>query len=149
MDNIPENNLFEISLSQEGASWLLRLYKVTRWLFVLGIILSLLFVLSLILRYRIYMRYNIPHNWITNVEMKILPIFEGVLMVVTIIQIYYFFTFSRTAKKAIEQQQSDLFNESFKWLLRNTLLASVMFVMHLISVAFSIYALSVTLISRQ
>jgi hypothetical protein len=104
MDNIPENNLFEITLSREGVGWLLRLYKVTRWLLILGIIVSLLLILSLILRYRIYMRYNIPYNWITNVDMNILPIFEGVIMIVTIIQLYYFFTFSRTAQKAIEQQ---------------------------------------------
>lgn len=149
MDNIPENNLFEITLSREGAGWLLRLYKITRWLLILGIIVSLLLVLSLILRYRIYMRYNIPYNWITNVELNILPIFEGVLMVVTIIQLYYFFTFSRTAQKAIEQQQSDLFNESFKWLLRNTLLATVMIAMHFISVGFAVYAQSMTLINRQ
>ena len=145
MDNIPENNLFEITLSQEGAGWLLRLYNITRWLFIMGIVMSFLSVLSMILRHRFYMAYNIPQHWI---DLSIRPIFEGVLLTVTIIQLYYFFTFSRTAKKAIEQQQSDLFNESFKWLLRNTILASVMFVMYLVSVGYSIYTQSVALINR-
>jgi hypothetical protein len=149
MDNIPENNLFEISLSQQGASWLLRLYKVTRWLFVLGIVLSVLFFINIGLRFRINMRYTTPDNWLSVLQLNLYGLFDTVVVIITFIQIYYYFKFTRTCKMGIEELQPDLFNDSFKWLFKNTVMASVMFVLQLILACFAIFGDLVLLKTQQ
>jgi hypothetical protein len=137
-NNIPEN-FFELTLSQQGANWLLRLYKITRWLIIMGIVLFLLGFINIILQYNLYLQYKTPNNWLEIVQTRIYPAFEGVALIITIVQLYYYFTFTRICKEAIEQQQSELFNNAFKWLLRNTLTACVMFVMHFIGTSFVLY----------
>jgi hypothetical protein len=130
MDTIPENNLFEITLSQEGASWLLRIYKITRWVFILGICLSVLHLTSVVLRYLFYIRYQADNNLLSIFHTKVFPFFEAVGVIVSFIQIYYYVTFSRTCKKGIEGQQADTFNDSFKWLYKHSVIAFILVIFY-------------------
>jgi hypothetical protein len=41
---------------------------------------------------------------------------------------------------AIQQQQTDLFNASFKWLFRNTVCACILFVLQLVAHSFFLYS---------
>jgi hypothetical protein len=132
MDTIPENNFFEITLSQQGASWLLRIYKITRWFFILGICLSFLYLTSIALRYVFYIRYKSDNNWLSIFHTKVFPCFEAMGVIASFIQIYYYVTFTRTFKNGIEQQQSETFNDSFKWLYKNTVIAFVLVIFYII-----------------
>lgn len=140
MDSIPENNLFEITLSQEGASWLLRIYKITRWVFILGICLSVLYLTSIVLRYSLYMRYDTDNNWSSIFLTKVFPFFEAMGVIVSFIQIYYYVTFSRTCKKGIEGQQADTFNDSFKWLYKHSVIAILLVIFYSIMALVGIYS---------
>jgi hypothetical protein len=139
MDNMPENNFFQITLSQQAANWLLRVSRITSWLFILGCISCCLHLLSIFLRYAIYEEFTNNGSWEMIFQLYVFPVFEFLFIVVTIIQIYYFYKFTRKCRKGIELQQADLFNESFQWLLKNTLLAAVMFILQLVFIFLVLY----------
>jgi len=125
MDNLPENNFFELSLSQQGASWLLRLHKVVRWLIIFFILLSLVVLLEFAIKYRTYLRYK-GDSWLFIIQTRIYPVVEIIVLIIAVIQNYYFLHFTRACKKSIEMQQADLFNESFKWLYKMAVLIAIM-----------------------
>ena len=131
---LPETDLFEITLSQQGAGWLLRLIRLTRWVFIISILFSILLLICSVFRYQITDHYNSDAggDWLAFTEAKIIPIYMAVSTVLGFIQVYFFYYFSRLCKKSIESQQTDLFNESFKWLFRNSLTALILFVINLI-----------------
>jgi hypothetical protein len=51
----------------------------------------------------------------------------------------FFFIFRAWCRKGIELQQADEFNESFQSLLKNSLLAVVIFILHLVFSSLVIY----------
>jgi hypothetical protein len=138
MDNIPENNLFELTLSPQGATWLLRLHKIIRWLFMLVIALSVLLLVNVAIKYRIYMTYK-GDTWVFIFQTKIYPIVEILVLIIAFVQNYYFLSFTRISKKSIEAQQGDLFNESFKWLYKVAVIASILTIIQFIIVSIATY----------
>jgi hypothetical protein len=137
----PENNLFEVSLSVEGAGYINRVYRITRWLFMLGIFMSIVQLTNIGIRFRMYgsSTYLQGGDWMSIIT-KIYPLIEIVIVVLTIVQLYFFLNFTRIGNKSIELQQSDLLNESFKWLLRETRLAAAMFVLQTILLIIATYS---------
>jgi hypothetical protein len=137
----PQNNLFEVSLSAEGAGFINRIYRINRWLFMLGIFLSIVQLINIGIRFRMYdsSKYLQGGDWMSIIT-KIYPLIEIVIVVLTIIQLYFFFNFTRIGNKSIDLQQSDLFNESFKWLLRETRLAAAMFILQTVLLIIATYS---------
>jgi len=70
-------------------------------------------------------------DWMSIIS-KIYPLIEIVSVILTLLQLYFYFNFTRIGNKSIELQQSDLFNESFKWLFRNSLMAITMLILETI-----------------
>jgi hypothetical protein len=138
MNQSPETNFFEIKLSSQGADYLFRLYKGNRWLFILLISLSVLLLGNSVIRYVLFQHYNQP-GWLAFVQAKIIPVYTVILAVINVVMVYYYFHFSRICKKSIEQQQTDLFNSSFKWLLRYTSIACVVLVLQIIFYMFDLF----------
>jgi hypothetical protein len=132
MENMPENNFFQVTLSQQGANWLLRVSRITSWLFVLGSITCLLHLASTFIRYFKFGEFPDDGSWKMIFQIYVVPVFDVFFVVLTFIQLYYFYKFARLCKKGIGLQQADLFNESFQSLLKNTLLAAVMFVLQFV-----------------
>lgn len=132
MDNNPENNFFQINLSQQGANWLLRVCKITVWTFTIAVILCVLTLVSVGIRLWLFDQ-PIEDNWISIVQLVIFPILEVVVVIISFIQILHFYKFTRLCKKGIELQQADLFNESFQSLLKNSLTVIVIAVLQLVS----------------
>src|SRR5438128_1717559 len=97
MNQLPETDLFEIKLSKPGAGWLLRLHGLIRLYFIFSIVLSIFLLISCIFRFRINNHYNIGEDgdWLSFTEGKIVPIYLTVSTVLTIIQIYFYYYFSR------------------------------------------------------
>jgi len=139
MNQSPETDFFEIKLSSQGAAFLLRLYKATRWLFTLVIILSAFLLIGAVARYFTLQRYYNQRS-LKVYQGIISPVYTVVVTILSLFQVYYYFHFSRTCKKGIEQQQTDLFNSSFKWLFRNTVLACFILVLQIIFFVFDIFS---------
>ena len=142
MDNITpsENNFFELTLSQQAASWLMRIGKISRWVFIASIGLSLLVFIDIGIMNALYMRIKLDNNWLSIFQTRIYPGFQVISIIIAIFQNYYYLKFGRTCKKAIETQQSDLFNESFKWLLKNALVTFTLIVLQWVMIAIALYA---------
>lgn len=132
MDNLTEKDLFHISLSQQGANWLLRVCKITVWTFTLATILCLLTLISIGIRLWLFDQ-PVEDNWISIVQLVIFPILEVVVVIINFVQILHFYKFTRLCRKGIELQQADLFNESFQSLLKNSLTVIVIAVLQLVS----------------
>jgi hypothetical protein len=132
MDSSTEKDLFQISLSQQGANWLLRVCKITVWTFTLATILCVLALVSVGIRLWLFDQ-PIEDNWISIVQSVIFPILEVVVVIINFIQMLHFYKFTRLCKKGIELQQADLFNESFQSLLKNSLTVIVIGVLQLLS----------------
>jgi hypothetical protein len=129
MNDLSKQDMFEVTLSQEGAAYLLRLYKLTQWVCVLAIIVSLILLTnSFTLIYK-NNRYYAKADWQT----MIYPVYAVLASVITLTQFYCYFRFTLLCKKAIQLQQADLFNYSFKWLLRNTIFACCMGVLEILT----------------
>jgi len=135
----PENNLFEVSISAEGAGYINRVYRITRWLFMLGIFMSIVQLINIGLRLRMYDSANLQDG-VWQILSKIFPLLEIIIVVLTLVQLYFFFNFTRIGNKSIELQQSDLLNESFKWLLRETRLAAALFVIQTMMLILATYS---------
>ncbi|AEV98355.1 hypothetical protein A4D02_22615 [Niastella koreensis] len=137
----PENNLFEVCLSAESAVLFNRVFRLARWLFLLGIFMSIIQLANIGIRFRMY---NPPRSLqdggLILILTSIYPIFEILMVVLTVTQLYFFFNFTRVGNKGIELQQSELFNESFKWLLRETRLALILFVVETLLLVFAMYS---------
>ena len=128
----PENNLFEVFLSSEGAGYLSRVYRITRWVFILGIIFSVIQLVNIFTRFSLMSGSSaLGSDWMSIIS-KIYPLIEIVSVILTLLQLYFYFNFTRIGNKSIELQQSDLFNESFKWLFRNSLMAITMLILETI-----------------
>jgi hypothetical protein len=139
MDHKPENNFFQINLSQQGANWLLRVCKITSWLFILGCVVSVLSIINISIRYfTLYNAYFFDGS-LSSVFQLIAFVFDVLIIPVTFIQIFYFYKFTRRCRQGIELQNADLFNESFQLLLKNSLVAIVIFVLHLVFTCLVIY----------
>ena len=136
-DNIPEN-FFNITLSQQGASTLLKLQKIVRWLFILVIVASVMLLINIGMKHRLYMRYTI-NNWFTLFQLKIYPVVEVVILAIGFVQNYYFLRFVNAGKKSIELQQPDQFNESFTWLLKAGVVAGILVILQMIIVCITLY----------
>jgi hypothetical protein len=138
----PQNNLFEVSLSAEGAGYLNRVYRITRWVFIVGIFFSVVQLVNIGIRFRMYGSSSVfrgSSDWL-SILTKIYPVIEIITVILALAQLYFFYNFTRIGNKSIEVQQSDLFNESFKWLLRNSLVAIIMFVLDTIMLCFATYS---------
>jgi hypothetical protein len=139
MDAQPNEHFFEITLSQEGSDRIMRLFKTVRWLFLGSIVLSAAF---LVLGYMILiMRDRLPgeKSTIFRVETVVSLVFTVVGVALMFGQLYSFFHFTRLCRKSIHLGQSDLFNYSFKWLLRSAVFSLSIVIFQFIYLLFSMY----------
>ena len=136
-ENIPEN-FFNITLSQQGAATLLRFNKIVRWLFILVTVVAVILLINAGIKYRLYMRYSIS-TWFSFFQLKVFPIAEIVMVVISVVQNYYLFSFARENKNSIELQHTDQFNESFKWLLKAAVVAGLLAVLQFVFMVLILY----------
>lgn len=139
--NTPNDHLFEITLTEQGKAWFLRTCKIVHWIFIGGLVLSVLCLVSLVLRYATYYSRYPANGTLTSVfAFKIYPLIELGLIVLNVVELFFYFRFSRLGRQGIELNQTEQFNESFKWLLKNTIVLIAMFVLQLVMISISLYA---------
>lgn len=139
MDVQPGENFFEITLSQEGSQRLLSVYKKARWLFAGGIILSAVFLVGGYLG--LMMRSKIPGEkyLLFKIETVVNVLYVVLGTVLTVWQLYVFFHFTRLCRKSIQLGQSDLFNYSFRWLVKSAKISIAALILQFCMTLFSMY----------
>lgn len=145
MDAQPNEHFFEITLSQEGSDRIMRLFKTVRWLFLGSIVLSAAF---LVLGYMVLIfRDSIPgeQSFIFRAETLVNGVSTIVGVVLMLGQLYSFFHFTRLCRKSIQLRQSDLFNRSFKWLIRSAMFSIALVIIQFFLALFTIYVVIILL----
>jgi hypothetical protein len=139
MDAQPNENIFEITVTPEGSERMMRLFKMVKWLFAGAIVLGLAFLLLSSLRYVFYSRITFNRTFLIDLEAVITPVSTVVITVLMIGSMYSYFHFTRLCKRSIQLRQTDLFNYSFKWLLRSCMFSLSLLLVELLMAMFSIY----------
>lgn len=139
MNRSSETDLFEISLTPSGSSYLLRLYTLAKLIFTGVIIITLIHIVDLWLQGKMYNRSYGKLDWLSFISLNIYPIYMVLVMAITLVQIYFFLHFARLCNRAIRQQQTELFNTSFRWLYRNTVTACITLLIELIAGGFFLF----------
>lgn len=124
-------NMFEITLSQEGISYLLRICRIVQWTFLLAL---LLYTSQLVMGSITFIqRKEFDTKGVVEriVQFRIGPLVLIITSAMAIVEISFFFRFFQLCKKAIETKQAELFNHSFKWLFWHTILALILFIINL------------------
>ncbi|PZR03107.1 MAG: hypothetical protein DI539_26740 [Flavobacterium psychrophilum] len=135
--NTPTEELFEIKLTAQGANSILRTFKIVQWTLILAVIYSSCFLFLDLTRYvQYYSKYDTGNDVVLFVQLRIEPLFMAFATILSIVQIVYYFNFIKLCKRGIDTQQSDLFSQSFTWMLKN---AIIMFITAIISIAFIIF----------
>jgi hypothetical protein len=121
---------FSIQLSPEGSQYLLRLYKLNRWVFGLS---ALFYVINLSTSLHFFTTHQvgIEDKFDLVVSLILSPIFWALMNTLWLIHTYLFLRFNSICKKAIQTGQSDLFNQSFKWMYRSLVVALVQLILEI------------------
>ncbi len=139
MDVQPNENFFELKVSQEGSARILRLFRLVRLLFAIALLCSLMFLGLSVVRLVFIGRYNSIPDVLLKAEILTSPIYAIVVTLLFIGQVYCYFHFTRLCRKAIELQQADLFNYAFKWLIRHALITIIILIIEFIMCIFYLY----------
>jgi hypothetical protein len=140
MDSQPNENFFELKVSQEGSARILRLFRIVRWVFLISICCSCVFISLGIFRIS-FLRYDSQMDALLMAEMIASPIYIFVVTVLILCQSYSYFHFTRLCKRAIALQQADLFNYSFKWLIRSSLISLIALIIEFLMGSFTLYVI--------
>jgi len=140
MNTPTEENLFEITLSQQGTIYILRTYRIIRWFSTMVAIIAIMAIISLWLRIDRYQHYDTSKDWMLFVELRIFPVIWSVAIFFSIANAFAYARFTILCKRAIETRQADLFNDSLKWLVRNARIACTLCAINLLSTGFELYA---------
>jgi hypothetical protein len=132
MNPTPAEEFFSIHLSQEGAHYVQRLYKLIRWAFAMALGFNMLLIVHGFMLYNRTAHVEVQGNFSLFLGARVYPVFMVVMSLMSSIQMFFYFHFTRLCKKAIDTAQPDLFNYSFRWLYRNTVITCFQICMHLL-----------------
>jgi hypothetical protein len=120
MEKIQDENLFDIRISQEGLMNLNRSARITRSLFRLAIVCSVLIFLNILLLQFFYFKKQFinTHSSISILRTIVYPVIGFLDMIVVIWQFYVFKQFGDRCKKAIKESDESLLNQSFEFFYR-------------------------------
>lgn len=122
--------LFEIKLDETGKKLLTR---ISRWASILYICCVLTCIFDLINAYlgiKSFLKYADKYDDYMRFSVSFNIIFLIIYAVLLPMQAYYFLSFSRNARKAMQYEDSIGFNSSFKWLLKHIIIASILFTLN-------------------
>ena len=139
MEPAEDKSLFEISLTSEGASNILRVYKFASIIFFVVLFISFFNNIHAWLRYLKYSDIKTKGNALLIFEIKIYPYFSTIFNILVIIQNSVYYYFYRSWKKSIELREPESFNRSLRWLLLSVKLATAGVIIELAVSLFYIY----------
>lgn len=139
MDSAEDKSLFDISLSAEGASYVLRTYKLIWIVFIAILLISIFTTTRAWLDYFRFSKIETRGNALVVFQFKVYPYFASFLNLLLLIQNCLYLNFYLNCKRSIEIRQPELFNRSFRWLLMSTKIAAIGVVIDLAASIFYLY----------
>ena len=131
MQDINQANVLEITLAQHGVAHIKRLKKVTKIVFSLGCIVSLLFLVDIYLRYA-NINLNLYKDYpLLYFQMLIYPAYAVIYTILFIVQLVYFLQFAIYCNRSIEYNDAEAFNSSFKLLYKYNVVAIFSLCLHI------------------
>jgi|SRR6185369_4464895 len=121
-----ETQLFDIQLNDHGKAFLERLNFWAKFFFICTAVTCLADLILAGLSIRLYKYYNAAPSMI-RFRFNMYVIFLIIYAIMLPLQAYFFYQFTSRSKKAVYTEE---FNDSFKWLLKQAILASVLFVLN-------------------
>lgn len=125
-----KEELFEIKLDETGKRLLLRVNFWARFLYVCTLLTCVFDLINAYLGIKSFFKNADGYNDYLKFSVSLNIIFLTIYAVLLPIQAYYFLSFSRNARKAIRYEDSIGFNNSFKWLLKHVITASILFTLN-------------------
>ena len=126
-----EEELFSISLNQNGISWIQRILKVAKFLFGLSLLTSIVNIVHLLIEL-----YNpglnpskIPYLLLRQ-QVYATQVYIVVWIILLPLQMFFYYKFLKETAKAIKQMDTLSFNRSFRLLMINAVLAFVFLIMN-------------------
>lgn len=136
--------LFEIKLDETGKKLLIRISRWARFLYVCTLLTCVFDLTMAYLGLKSLLKYDYYNFAYQKFYISFNIIFLIIYAILLPLQAYFFFTFSRKTRKAIQYEDSIGFNNSIKWLLKHVITASILFTLNSIwALVTSIHDLSV------
>ena len=127
-----ENELFEVKINEKGIRLLWRLNFWTKFFYGCCIATSIFDLLNAMLSLRSFLKYSdatIPFlrfQYIFNIVFLIL------YAILLPLQAWFFYRFSSQSTRASHLGSTEEFNDSFQWLIRHAIFATVLFIFNTI-----------------
>jgi hypothetical protein len=133
-------NLFELSLNEQGKKYLFRLVFWTKAFYACCILTCIFDIINSYFSFKEYARYSdsYPSDFV-RAQVFISTCFLAVYGVLLVIQSYFFYRFAKQSKRAIDYQSSADFSSSFNWLLKHCIIAAALFLVNTIWAMSSAY----------
>ncbi len=122
--------LFQIKLDETGKNLLIRISRWARFLYVCCVLTCIFDLVNAYLGIKTFLKYADNYDDYMRFSVIFNIIFLIIYAVLLPAQAYYFLSFSRKARKAIQYEDSFSFNNSFKWLLKHVIIASLLFTLN-------------------
>jgi hypothetical protein len=139
MNTPTQESMFEITLSQQGAKDLLRVYRLARWIIIVISVVTILYVSLHSLRGINYYRYKGKLDWFYFIEIRIMPFITVLFTLTSFVMNYQYFRFAAICKRGIETGDSEMFNSSIKLLIRNNKIALTICIIEIVLGLFYLY----------
>jgi hypothetical protein len=134
-----EKDIFNISLNKDGGYWILRFCNIVQFVIFTAIVSGSISILHNVLSIWTYD----PRLYVSRPALKfeyfIHPYFWIIYDIFWIVQLYFYFHFRDSLKKALENADSDGFNNSFSYMYRMTKISLVLIILSLISQGYSLF----------
>jgi hypothetical protein len=151
MEKIQGENLFDIRITQEGLLSLNNSARMIKWLFRLAIVGVLFMLLNIFLLEFFYFKKQVVNTGsrISILSTIVFPIISVIDVVILLWQFYVFKQFGARCRKAIKESDELLFNQSFKFFYRYTVIACLQIIVILVLYLISIYSVLIMLSLAQ
>ena len=125
-----KEELFEIKLDENGKKLLIRISRWAGLLYICCVLTCVFDLFNAYLGIKSFLKNVDGYNDYLKFSVSFNIIFLIIYAVLLPIQAYYFISFSRKARKAIQYEDSIGFNHSFQWLLKHVITASILFTLN-------------------
>lgn len=134
-----EENIFSVSVNEEGKSGFLRIFRIARLLFALSIIVEALFLIYALYRYFLLKDISPSENAFLFWDIRIYLVYIGIYVLLMLLQYYFFLKFAGQARKSILNSDSILFNQSVGWLYKSLKLAFLLYLLNFFIVLYYLF----------
>lgn len=123
-------NIFELQLNEQGKSYLVRLHLWAKILYACSALTCIFDAINAWFAFKNYSRFADSYSDLLRFSFYFNTLFLPVYGILVALQGYYLYRFSIGSRKAIEFGDNHTFNTNFKWLLRHTLIAAMLFTLN-------------------